>query len=46
MAGTELVETALGSHIFRRYVDLKRKECLETASGSRHWELDRCPPLT
>jgi hypothetical protein len=27
-AGSELVETALGSHIFARYVDLKREECL------------------
>jgi glutamine synthetase len=46
MAGSELVERALGSHVFPRYVDLKREEWLEYREQVTAWEIERYLPLT
>jgi glutamine synthetase len=41
MAGSELVRTALGPHIFDRYVELKRKEWDDYRVQLTAWEMDR-----
>jgi glutamine synthetase len=41
LAGSELVRTALGPHIFDRYVELKRKEWDEYRVQLSEWELER-----
>jgi glutamine synthetase len=41
MAGSEVVERALGSHIFSRYVELKREEWLEYRVQVTPWEIER-----
>jgi glutamine synthetase len=46
MAGSELVERALGSHVFPRYVDLKREEWLEYREQVTAWEIERYLPVT
>src|ERR671914_659718 len=46
MAGSELVERALGSHIFERYIALKRDEWLDYRTQVTPWELDRYLPIT
>src|SRR5918998_1275844 len=46
MAGSELVERALGSHIFERYIALKRDEWLDYRTQVTPWELDRYLPVT
>jgi glutamine synthetase len=46
MAGSELVERALGSHIFERYVALKRDEWLDYRTQVTPWELERYLPVT
>ncbi|SEH12784.1 glutamine synthetase family protein [Thermoleophilum album] len=46
MARSELVERALGSHIFSRYVDLKREEWLEYRVQVTPWEIQRYLPVT
>lgn len=40
-AGSELMERALGAHIFPRYVELKRKEWDEYRSQVTEWEKER-----
>jgi glutamine synthetase len=46
MAGSELVERALGSHIFDRYIALKRDEWLDYRTQVTPWELERYLPVT
>jgi len=46
MAGSELVEQALGSHIFSRYIDLKREEWLEYRVQVTPWEIERYLPVS
>ena len=46
MAGSELVERALGSHIFDRYIALKRDEWLDYRTQVTPWELERYLPMT
>src|ERR671914_1242282 len=46
MAGSELVERALGSHIFDRYIALKRDEWLDYRTQVTAWELERYLPVT
>ena len=46
LAGSELMEKALGSHIFERYVELKREEWLEYRVQVTPWEIERYLPLT
>ena len=46
MARSELVEQALGSHIFSRYVDLKREEWLEYRVQVTPWEIERYLPVS
>jgi len=41
MAGSELVEKALGDHVFSRYIDLKRAEWEDYRVQVSPWELDR-----
>jgi glutamine synthetase len=41
LAGSELVRTALGPHIFDRYVELKRSEWDEYRVQLSQWELDK-----
>src|SRR3954453_15372560 len=41
MAKSEVVEKALGEHIFSRYVDLKREEWLEYRMQVTPWELEQ-----
>jgi glutamine synthetase len=41
LAQSELVEKALGEHIFPRYVDLKREEWEDYRVQVTQWELDR-----
>ena len=40
-AGSELLQKALGEHIFPRYVELKRNEWDEYRTQVSQWELDR-----
>jgi glutamine synthetase len=44
MSKSELVNKALGDHIFSRYVDLKREEWEEYRVQVSRWELDRYLP--
>jgi glutamine synthetase len=46
MAGSELVERALGSHVFERYVDLKRQEWLDYRIQVTPWEIENYLPVT
>jgi glutamine synthetase len=46
MAGSALVEKALGSHIFSRYVELKREEWLEYRVQVTPWEIEQYLPVT
>jgi len=46
MAGSEVVEKALGSHIFPRYIDLKREEWADYRVQVTPWELDRYLAVT
>ncbi|HWH43622.1 MAG TPA: glutamine synthetase family protein [Thermoleophilaceae bacterium] len=46
MAKSELVERALGSHTFGRYVDLKRKEWQDYRVQVTPWELERYLAVT
>ena len=41
LAGSELVEKALGEHVFTRYIDLKRAEWEDYRVQVSPWELDR-----
>ena len=41
LAGSELMERALGEHIFPRYVELKRREWDEYRVQLSQWELDK-----
>ncbi len=45
LAGSELVRTALGPHIFDRYIELKRKEWDEYRVQLSAWELERYLPV-
>jgi glutamine synthetase len=44
LAESDLVEKALGDHIFPRYVDLKREEWEEYRVQVSRWELERYLP--
>ena len=44
LAESDLVRTALGEHIFPRYVDLKREEWEEYRIQVSRWELERYLP--
>jgi glutamine synthetase len=46
MAESEVVEKALGSHIFPRYVDLKRQEWSDYRVQVTPWELERYLAVT
>ena len=46
MAGSELLEKALGSHVFPRYIDLKREEWADYRVQVTAWELDRYLSVT
>jgi glutamine synthetase len=46
MAGSALVEKALGGHIFSRYIDLKREEWEEYRVQVTPWELERYLAVT
>ena len=46
MAGSEVVEKALGSHIFPRYIDLKREEWSDYRVQVTPWELERYLAVT
>jgi glutamine synthetase len=46
MAQSEVVEKALGEHIFSRYVDLKREEWLEYRMQVTPWELEQYLAVT
>jgi len=46
LAQSELVEKALGDHIFQRYVDLKREEWEDYRVQVTPWELDRYLAVT
>jgi glutamine synthetase len=41
LSGSELMQTALGEHIFPRYIELKRREWDEYRVQLSQWELDR-----
>ena len=41
LAGSELMQRALGEHIFPRYIELKRSEWNEYRMQVTQWELDR-----
>jgi glutamine synthetase len=45
LAESELARTALGPHIFDRYIELKRKEWDEYRVQLSQWELDRYLPV-
>src|SRR5947207_2889541 len=45
LAHSELVRTALGPHIFDRYVELKRKEWDEYRVQLTKWEMDKYLPV-
>jgi len=46
MSKSELVNKALGDHIFPRYVDLKREEWEDYRVQVTQWELDRYLAVT
>ena len=46
MAGSESIENALGSHVFGRYVDLKRAEWLDYRVQVTPWEIEKYLPVT
>jgi glutamine synthetase len=46
MAGSEVVEKALGSHVFPRYIDLKREEWQDYRVQVTPWELERYLAVT
>jgi glutamine synthetase len=46
MARSELVESALGSHVFSRYVELKRQEWLDYRVQVTPWEIEQYLPVT
>jgi glutamine synthetase len=46
MAGSEVVQRALGSHIFSRYVELKREEWLDYRVQVTPWEIERYLAVT
>jgi glutamine synthetase len=46
MAQSEVVEKALGEHIFSRYVDLKREEWLDYRMQVTPWELEQYLAVT
>jgi glutamine synthetase len=46
MAGSELLEKALGSHVFSRYVELKRAEWLDYRVQVTPWEIEKYLPVT
>ena len=46
MAGSEVVEKALGSHVFPRYIDLKRAEWQDYRVQVTPWELERYLAVT
>ncbi len=46
MSKSELVERALGPHIFSRYVDLKREEWLDYRVQVTPWEIERYLPIS
>jgi glutamine synthetase len=46
MAGSAVVEKALGSHIFPRYIDLKREEWLDYRVQVTPWELEKYLAVT
>jgi glutamine synthetase len=46
MAGSTVVERALGPHVFPRYVDLKREEWQDYRVQVTAWELDRYLSVT
>jgi len=46
MAGSEFIEKALGSHVFSRYVDLKREEWLDYRVQVTPWEIENYLPVT
>jgi glutamine synthetase len=46
MAQSEVVEKALGEHIFTRYVDLKREEWLDYRVQVTPWELQQYLAVT
>jgi glutamine synthetase len=41
LAGSELMQRALGEHIHERYVEIKRKEWDDYRIQLTQWELDR-----
>ncbi len=45
MAESELVNKALGDHIFTRYIELKREEWAEYRVQVSRWELERYLPI-
>jgi glutamine synthetase len=45
MASSELVQKALGDHVFTRYLDLKRAEWEEYRVQVSAWELERYLPI-
>ena len=45
LAGSDLVRTALGDHIFERYVELKREEWEEYRIQVSKWELEKYLPI-
>jgi glutamine synthetase len=46
MAASDVVEKALGSHVFPRYIDLKRQEWSDYRVQVTPWELDRYLAVT
>src|SRR5919109_859105 len=46
MSRSELVERALGTHIFSRYVELKREEWLDYRVQVTPWEIEQYLPIT
>jgi glutamine synthetase len=46
MASSDLVERALGTHVFSRYVELKRAEWLDYRVQVTPWEIERYLPVT
>ncbi len=41
MENSQLMKEILGNHIFKKYIDAKRKECNEYRTQISRWELDR-----
>jgi len=46
MSKSEVVEKALGDHIFPRYIDLKREEWLQYRVQVTPWELEQYLSVT